>query len=681
MFVMFQKLTPQKIRVLFHQNLSGFLSASRLPLPMIIAALVGIGTSFGAIGFIKSISIIEDFGRNNGIAFFHFLGPYAVLMIPVIGGLLVGLIVTFLAPEAKGHGVPQVLKAIALHGGRIRPIVVIAKAVASAIAIGTGASVGREGPIVQVGSALGSTFAQIFKMGEMRTKNLIACGAAAGVASVFNAPIAGVMFASEVILRDFGARALSTVVVAAVSASAVSRFYLGESPAFTIPTYGLASPWELFIYTGLGILAAFSSQLFVWTLHTFEDLFDRWIFPAWLKPAVGGLLVGFIGMYFPHVLGSGLEAIGEILRGNLPFQLLLLLIFIKILATSLSLGSGTSGGVFAPALFIGSVLGGTIGCLAPHYAPFPVGTPGAYAVVGMATVFAAAAHAPITAILIVFEMTGDYGIILPIMVSVIVATSLSQFLSRESIYTANLKRKGIDFGSFEDARVLGAVQVRDAMDNDYEVVQNNLSSKTLLERMLHHKNKSFLVVDLSGNLVGYIRPEEVQEVLLEHDLQMVNASDIANPLLHYCFPDEPLNEAARLMLNYNLPLLPVVDPADVHKILGVLRSDNIFKAYIQMSHHRSNQMRLADQPSSKSGSMQSAQFTIPPDAPIVGKSIKELALPPGVILASITRSGSVFAPKGNTLIQAKDTIWTVIDPKTEAAFKQWLSQSKLSLLH
>ena len=518
------------------------------------------------------------------------------------------------------------------------------------------------------------------KSGEARTKNLIACGAAAGIASVFNAPIAGVLFASEVILRDFGARALSTVVVAAVSASVVSRIFLGESPAFVIPSYSLISPWELVIYLGLGVLAALTAQMFVKFLYKTEDFFDGWKFPNWLKPAVGGLLIGLIGVHFPHVMGAGLDTIGKVLQGDFELKLLFFLIFLKIAATSFSLGSGSSGGVFAPALFIGAVLGGVIGKLAFNHMPFPVEAPGAYAVVGMASVFAAAAHAPVTAILIVFEMTQDYRMILPIMVSVVTATSIAQFISRESIYTIKLKKGGIDFASFEDAKVLGALQVRDAMGANYEIIPNALPARKVIERMFKHKHKSFLAVNQEGDLIGFIRPEEVQEILLDEDLRMINAADIMNPLIHYCYPEEPLNEAARLMMTYNLPFLPVVDPSDTRRVVGILNPDNVFKAYIHLSKKRSDFVDRAEQSFSRVGGMTSAHFMAPADFPAGGKLIKELQLPKGVILASIKRNGTVLTPKGNTLLKPGDEVWAIFNPGGEQIFQEWLKRNKLILV-
>lgn len=344
------------IRFFKFSHISNLESGVHFVRPMILSTLVGIGTGFIVVGFVKTLEMATAlfFSIPSGA------GHIWVIFIPVLGGLMVGPLITFFAPEAKGHGIPEILKAIALRGGKIKPGMVLFKAVASIISIGSGFSVGREGPIAQVGAAFGSAFGQFLKVPATLLKNLTACGVAAGIAGVFNTPIAGVMFASEVILRDFGASALNTVVVAAVTSSIISRIYLGDHPSFSIPTYSLNNPLEILLYFGLGILAALVAVFFMVVLEQAEIRFERWRFPDWLKPACGGLVIGCIGYIFPQVFGSGLTTIEAALHGSLSLQLLLCLVVLKMFATSISLGAGSSGGVFAPLLFIGAVLGGVL---------------------------------------------------------------------------------------------------------------------------------------------------------------------------------------------------------------------------------------------------------------------------------------------------------------------------------
>ncbi len=268
--------------------LIGRFRSSETAVMMTLAIVVGGGAGLGTIVFVEMIKFFSGVFFGGGAHILGFLGGAYVIVLPALGGLLVGPLVHFVAPEAKGHGVPEVLTAIAIRGGRIRPVVVLAKALGSAITIGAGGSVGREGPIVQIGSALGSTIGQALKLNERRVINLVASGAAAGIAATFNAPIAGVMFALEVILGEFGIQTFSTIVISAVTASVVSRIALGDTPAFTVPAYALKSPWELPLYLGLGVASAVGALAFVKVLHLFEDTFDHWKFPPYLKPAVGG---------------------------------------------------------------------------------------------------------------------------------------------------------------------------------------------------------------------------------------------------------------------------------------------------------------------------------------------------------------------------------------------------------
>lgn len=650
------------------------IATSKLALPMIMAAVIGVGTSLLGVVFIHLIGFLEQGFFHEAPRMLPWLGGIGIILIPAFGGLLVGPLVTFLAPEAKGHGVPEVLKAIAIKGGKIRPVVVVVKAIASALAISTGSSVGREGPIVQIGSAFGSVFAQLLKLGEWRTKNMIACGAAAGIACVFNAPIAGVMFASEVILRDFGAKAVGTVVVAAVSSSIVSQVFLGESPAFHMPIYSLLSPTEMPFYILLGIFSAFAAHLFMHVLHFSEKLFEKWKFPNWLKPAIGGLMLGCIGYFFPQVFGSGLHPIEQALHGDLALYLLVSLIFLKMIATSISLGSGSSGGVFAPALFIGSMLGGAIGDMAHRYLPQAAGPSGAYALVGMASVFAAAAHAPVTAILIVFEMSRDYRMILPIMASVVIATSLSQYMSRESIYTARLKEGGIDIGHLDEVRLLGSVQVSDAMGQDFEIVSNKMPLKELVERISKSKNKSFYISDQSGRVTGEIHNREIQELILDQSLFAI-AEDAAVSLATPCFADEPLNEVAKQMLAHKWVRVPVMDPMDSERMIGILRSEDIFMAYTKLSAGHNQLVSHAEQVDAEDDQVDSLSFMIPGRSLADGKVVSALQLPKGVILISITRKKTVLVPRGDTMIKAGDRVRALVTPETRASFSHWVSEN------
>ncbi len=640
--------------------------------PMLISIGVGVGTGFLVVAFVKSIQWVTDFLFNPAVK-----DSLWVIFIPVIGGLFVGPWITFLAPEAKGHGIPEVLKALVLRGGRIRPIVVLVKAVASVVSIGSGFSVGREGPITQIGAAFGSTAGQLLKLPEARLKNLVACGAAAGIAGVFNTPIAGVMFASEVILRDFGANALSTIVVASVSSSIIARIYLGDHPSFVVPTYGMQHPLEIFLYLGLGILSAVAAVFFIVILEWAEHRFETWRFPEWLKPAFGGLLIGLIGFSFPQIYGSGLSTIESALHGSIPFQILLALVIIKVFATSISIGAGSSGGVFAPLLFVGAVLGGAFGHIASTHYIVPIASSGAYALVGMASVFSAAARAPITAILIVFELTGSYGMILPIMVAVVTATSISQMVLRDSIYLRRLKHKGIDIKSFEETRTIEGLRVSEAMTRDFQVVAEDMPAKTLIDLMSQNMNKVFFVIDHNKMLSGVIKPSEINKILLSETMDFVNAYDVATPVKDYTFPDEALNEAAKLMNSHHLTDIPVVDSLDISKIIGVLRSEEVFRVYSENVSKNKEMVNRIEHEQLVPSEMKMITVTVTPRSPIAGKLIKDLKLPEGIHFNVIKRGEKVFVPYGGVQIMIKDRITTMMMPDREESFREWLKQMKL----
>jgi len=549
-----------------------------------MAVIVGILGGYGAVAFRWLIGFFQNlfFGQGTGTFLDYLLGLpwYYRLIPPVIGGLIVGPLVYFLAREAKGHGVPEVMEAVALRGGFIRKRVVVIKAFASAICIASGGSAGREGPIVQIGSAIGSAFGQVLRVSADRMRTLVGCGAAAGIAATFNAPIAGVMFAMEIILGEFGIATFSPIVVSSVMATVISRAYLGNYPAFIVPQYSLVSLYEIPLYILLGVVAGFVGMGFTTFLYKMEDLFTRVSIPAYIKPAIGGLIVGAIGIFFPHIFGVGYDAIELAIQGHLTFLLLFSLIFIKILATSLTLGSGGSGGVFAPSLFIGAMTGGAFGYLAHTLFPGATATSGAYSLVGMGAVLAAATHGPINGILILFEMTGSYKIILPLMLSCIISAILASQIKRESIYTLKLIRRGVNIRAGRDVNVMRSLLVRDAMTRDVVTVSENMPLKDLVRFTLGSKYASFPVVDRDGLLSGIITFQDFKEVIYEEGLEhLVVAGDIATRGVITITENESLNRALQKIGFRNIEQLPVVEEGNPRVIRGILSRRDIFAAY------------------------------------------------------------------------------------------------------
>ncbi len=652
--------------------------SSETTVMMLFAVLVGIGAALGTFVFIKMIQFATALFFGQGSVALGFMGGAYVILVPVLGGLLVGPIVHFIAPEAKGHGVPEVLTAIATRGGRIRPVVVLAKALGSAITIGSGGSVGREGPIVQIGAALGSTLGQAFKMNERRVITLVAAGAASGIAATFNAPIAGVMFAVEVLLGEIAIQSFPTIVVAAVSASVVSRALLGDQPAFSVPPYELASPWELPMYLGLGVFCALAAILFVKVLYLFEDIFDDWKFPPYLKPAVGGLGLGVLGYFLPQVFGTGFDAISQTLAGNLGLTLLIILIFGKILATSLTLGSGSSGGVFAPALFVGAVLGGAYGQIMHSIFPQVTALSGAYAMVGMAAVFAGAARAPITAILILFEMTQDYHIILPLMFATVVSTVLAQHFEKESIYTLKLKQRGLDVRARRDANLMSAILVNDAMTplEELTTVRETTTLAKLTAMFQESGHHGFIVLNDAGELFGVVTLSDLERALENHQAD-APVGEICTRTVVTVFPDETLDDALRQFGALDVGRLPVVERRNPKRVLGMVRRADIVRAYAhaqQEKHsaqHNRERMQLEAAAETKM-----IHINLAASDAAAGKRIKELNLPENSVIVAVQRGGRTLVPRGNTQLQAGDRLVALADADVRAALFEILQGTR-----
>lgn len=451
----------------------------------LLAMLVGAGAGFGAIIFrwlivhaTEIFSGSQDYSSVGRISNHHvpWLGIYFVVLAPAIGGLIYGPLVTRFAPEARGHGVPEVMYAISHRGGRIPAKVAAVKSLASAICIGAGGSVGREGPIVQIGSAIGSSLGQRFKVSENRLRTLVACGAAGGIAATFNAPIAGVFFSLELLLGEFATEGFATVVIASVTASVIGRAAFRNLPFISLPAFTISHPIQYVFYIALGVTAALIGMMFTRVLYWIEDFCDRiWRGPEWARPAVGGLFLGLILLILPEMYGVGYPILQGGLQGKYALGFLIVLMFGKMIATGFTIGIGGSGGVFAPSLFIGAMFGAAFGTVLHMITPLYSGAVGPYALVGMGAVFAGAARAPMTAIVILFELTGDYTIILPLMLAIAVATIVSRVVMNDTIYTLKLRRRGIDVSRKSNIEVLNTQTVETIMRKQPKSVEWDLN--------------------------------------------------------------------------------------------------------------------------------------------------------------------------------------------------------------
>ncbi|WP_418792047.1 chloride channel protein [Phosphitispora sp. TUW77] len=545
---------------------------------VLMAVGVGIGAALLGLIFRYTIDLFtECFFSGGRFVFGGFLNDYYIVLLPFIGGLLVGPLIYFCAKEAKGHGVPEVMAAVAVKGGKIRPRIVLVKCLASALTIGSGGSAGAEGPIVQIGSGFGSTIAQVFHLSEERMKTLVCCGAAAGIATVFNAPIAGVFFALEVISGQFSTSFFSLTVLSSVTASVIARAVWWGNSAVFAADYSLVDYREIFIYVVLGMLAGIFAVFEIKFMYYIEHFFERLNLREYFKPALGGLLVGLIGLQFPEILGTGYGPIQAALAGKLAFWLLAALVFVKLLAVSLTLGSGGSGGVFAPSLFMGAMLGGMVGIIANSIFPQITANPGAYALVGMGAVFAGAARAPITSMIMLFEMTNDYRIILPLMGACVTSYIVANHLFGESIYTLKLKRRGINLRQGIEKGIIESLSVADVMTKEVETASANINVSEMNRVFERSRHMGFPVLQ-EGQLVGIITYLDIRKA---HDQGLDNKTvgEIMNTELMVTFPDENLSEALKKFGLRGIGRLPVVDRNNHAKIEGILTRTDIIRAY------------------------------------------------------------------------------------------------------
>jgi CIC family chloride channel protein len=551
---------------------------------ILMAILIGIAAGFGAVIIRELVHFISRLCFGNGKTILEGIANtpwYYVMLIPFIGGLIVGPITHFVAPEAKGHGVPEVMKAILLRGGVIRPIVAFVKSITSAITIGTGGAVGNEGPIVQIGATIGSSIGQFFRMPSKRMKILVGCGSAAGIAAAFNVPVAGALFTIEVILLDFTITSFSPIIISAGIATAISRYFVGDFAEFQVPPVMMQSNYEIFFFFILGLLCGLVSYLMIKALYFFEDFFDEKIkIPVYLKPAIGGLCVGLIGILFPQIMGVGNDTIDIAINTGLLWYIAFALVFIKILATSLTLGSGGSGGVLSPALFIGAMLGAFYGYVLNQLLPGQVAIPGAYALVAMGGLIAGIVRAPLTAIIIVFELTKQTTAIIPLMIVSTISLLLSQKLSRESIYTLGLVLSNINLKHNAETGVFKNILVKDVYSKEYVSIQENARFEEVVKTIISKNLPCISVHSKEGKFKGFISLHTIKDIMFDKDIlnNLIISGDIAScnvPITHL---NEDAYNTLEKMTHFNFDGLPVMDDKNPDKQIGMIWQNDLHDA-------------------------------------------------------------------------------------------------------
>ena len=641
-----------------------WLRSSQLGLAL-MALIVGVGSGLGAVTFRWLIYTItwlatgyRQFGQQGRIPSLHFpwLGIWFLLVIPIIGGLLYGPLIDRFAHEARGHGVPEVMLAVAEEGGRIRPPVTIVKAIASALCIGTGGSVGREGPIVQIGSAFASTLGQVVQMSQTRMRVIVACGAAGAIAGTFNAPITGLFFGFEIILREFSLEAVFATILSAVTADLVSRAFFGSAPFFaTLPHDLVVRHFSTYLLVViLALIAGLVGYGFKTFLYKLEDVVDAtWKGrPEWARPAVGGIALGALLLVLPQMYGVGYPVMLKELSGNTALWFLLVLMVGKVVATSLTLSIGGSGGVFAPSLFIGASAGMAFGTVVHHLFGNVVSSPAIFGVVAMGAVFGAAAQAPLTAIASVVEMTGNFTLIPAVMLTVGVATALSRRLSYGSIYTTKLLRRGIDIDRPEPTNVLHRLTVSDAM-LPYTESDRYFREPGLLPR--------------EGS--SHARRPDPQAISTEEWAKLVGpVTETRGPQV--LFSDESLDQALRQLVLYGRAGLPVISPEGEH-LLGWITRHNVLRILAESvdasadladltpsedAYGTYDELPRRDAPQTPLEGYEIVEITLRSGSPALGRGIGEIVWPPGSAVVAAAYGGELCSPRSDTELQVGDRI-------------------------
>jgi len=583
----------------FVRNLARRLGLRRDWYLIALAAIIGAVTAFGAVAF----KWLLDRGAHLSGIIQSNLSLWALPLLPMLGALVTGALVHTFAREAKGHGIPEVMDALYRKKAVIRPRVALVKSIASACTIGSGGSAGAEGPIVQIGAAIGSGFSQWLRVPRDHAATLLGCGAAAGIASVFNAPIAGVLFVLEILLRDFSLRTFTPIVVASVFSTATTQAVLGKNEAIfavsdEMTGYVFTYP-ELPGYFLLGLLCGCVAVGFIRLLYLSEDLYDRWKLHPILKPITGALALGLLGILYlsfqshtsaaiPEFFGNGYNTISDLLlhatyhtTAHASLILLLALILLKALASCLTLASGGSGGVFAPSLFLGACTGAAFGSALEAVGLAPAtGSPAAYALVGMAAVVAGATHAPLTAILIVYELTRDEYVLLPIMLAAVMAVVVAQFLLRDSIYSLKLRRRGVLIGAGADLSILRKVIASDITPGPFIPIFPDDPVSRLLDLRDRYRITDFTVCDYNHHYLGMVTSEDLRAALIEREaIPYLLVEELLRRDVPTVHPDDTLDAVLEKFAKHAVNSLAIVDASSGARVTGLITRARLMSHY------------------------------------------------------------------------------------------------------
>jgi len=541
-----------------------------------------IGIFIGFFAGVANFAFVEAYTFLYSRVIIPFWGSLYVI-ISVLGGGLILFLLSFIFPDdILGYGFPKFLEKINLRGGILKPKETIAKTLGSCVTLGFGGSAGQEGPIAQLGGAIGSFMGQIFKVSRGKIPVFVACGVAAGIAATFNAPVAGVLFAEEIaLLRDFKIGSFLPIVISSAVGTVVSHALRGNEPIFKVPPYEFVNIKELFFYAAFGVILGIFASGFIKLFFVVKDVFSKVkkCSPR-LKPVLGGFIVGIIGVFFPYVLGNGYEHVEKALLDELPLLVVLGLIFLKPVATSITLGSGWPGGVFAPSIFIGAAMGNAFGKLVEFILSSPVALSGAYATIGMGTFLAAVTQAPLTSIFLIFEMTQSYQVVIPIMISSVLGSLATRLLVGGSLESLELSKAGINIEEEVEGRIIHLIQAKDIMTRDVETIPERMTLRKLIEYIPQSHYTTFPLVDEKGNLTGIISIQDFRKWIFEESIKdLVIVKELATLNVITVTPDDTLYTVFKKWEKKPVEILPVVESNNSKKIVGALSRKDVIAAY------------------------------------------------------------------------------------------------------
>ena len=572
----FLRKTKDFILKFFRGPIKKFLIYENQIILYLMAIVVGIFGGLGAVAFRAMLYAVTKFFRGDVVDFFSkTFGFYSIALVPAVGGLIVGVMTFYLGKETSGHGVPEVLEAISLHGGRMRARVPILKSIVASITLGSGGSAGREGPIAQIGAGIGSFFSRILTLNREQTRTLVNCGLAAGIAGTFNAPIGASLFAMEVIYKKPKKESLMPIIVSAVMGAAIAREFFGSFVTFKVPDVVIERLLpSLPFFLLLGIIVGFASYFWVRGFYVIEDLFTHMDIPFPAKVGLGGFFVGLIGLFVPQVLGVGYDTVSLVLAGKIAFFTLVVLFLTKFLVTSFTLGSGGSGGIFSPTLFMGSTFGAGVGLFFNHFMPHLVSQPYIFALVGMGAFITGTLKAPLTGIIMISEIGENYTLLIPLMAACALSYVLSAILIPEDdIYTLKLKRRGIKLKE-EPFDILRTISVGEVMQKKPVTISVGTPRKVMRERL--KLGYSFYPVLENNLLIGYITRDDLKRVLRKKGIDIKKFVRVDQAII---YPDRTVRHALDMITKTQKHVLFVVERLNEQNLLGIFTKGDLINAY------------------------------------------------------------------------------------------------------